>query len=269
MTADRHRGRASSTGRSARRAWPTTTRRHAAGPRAGRAGRHHHRLLEAVKRRPGQAALLHPPQRRAGAVPGRHAAGGLPSREQEARDSAGAGVRTRTPARCCSSGSCRSGTSPAIPSPTRRTRPGRCRRRRPRRRPSAGPRGPGAVRDDRRLRPPRAEPRNARAARWRSSTTPTEIVTAGHGRDVAHLQPDGRHAPDPLPLLQRAGPRSRQPFSLAGGTPNFTGNPMPAGPGRAGMEGDGQDEPRRVHHLLVEVPPTDGLAPAGVPTAIA
>ena len=71
---------------------------------------------------------------------------------------------------------------------------------------------------------------------------PTEVVPGWHGRALAGLQHDRRHAPDPLPLLQRPGAEARQPF-LARRRFRRLGA-VPAGTRRAGLEGNREDSTR-------------------------
>jgi len=57
---------------------------------------------------------------------------------------------------------------------------------------------------------------------------------------------------------------SRAPFSWRGGMPNITGNPLPADPAEQGWKETVKMNPGECTTMLVELPPTAGLAPAGV-----
>ena len=169
-----------------------------------------------VKRRP----VPYPVQRCAGAVPGRDAAGGLPSRKQQARNATGARFRAEHADADAVPGS-PSERSPATRSQIRRRiRHGACRRLR--QRPRLW-----------RRKMSRFTRRSTRTAAWRRTSGRSRAGrrqgNADRGRqgrnggDVANLQHDRRHAPDALPLLQREGALAAA-VSLAGGIPNITGN---------------------------------------------
>ncbi|MFB3855522.1 MAG: multicopper oxidase family protein [Vicinamibacterales bacterium] len=57
---------------------------------------------------------------------------------------------------------------------------------------------------------------------------------------------------------------SRQPFSWRGGAPNLSGQPMPPEPCEQGWKETVRFNPGECTTLLVELPPTGGLAPTGV-----
>jgi spore coat protein A, manganese oxidase len=57
---------------------------------------------------------------------------------------------------------------------------------------------------------------------------------------------------------------SRQPFSWRGGLPNVSGQPLPPDPAEQGWKETVRMNPGECTTVLVELPPTTGLAPAGV-----
>jgi spore coat protein A len=60
---------------------------------------------------------------------------------------------------------------------------------------------------------------------------------------------------------------SRQPFSWRGGMPNISGKPLPPDPAEQGWKETVKFNPGECTTLLIEMPPTSGLAPVEVPNS--
>ncbi len=231
-------------------------RRSAPAPRARRAGGPHRRFSAM---QPGQTLILHSdaPVPFPGGPPQADFYPGNPDLVTPPIPAS-----APTPERYCSSGSLPWALSPATGSPIRS-------RRRwslppspmPALPPSGTPRG--SLRCTRRSMPTDASRRTSdrSAGRW-ATTTPRPRCARPGRSNLEDLQPERRHAPDSLPLLQR---RVLERQATAGGRLHaLIGESVPARTRRTRVEGNRADEPGECITLLVEVPPTTGLAPAGV-----